>query len=186
VGAASQPATRPDADATTQPTTQPATQATTQPDVGPPAPPATADAAKPEEKDPEPVFKGQPATLLVIGDSDFVRDDLITGEYQQQGGPTSRMGGVFFAQMLDWLAEDQDLLALRSKQVKPRVINFVERNPFAEEESPEAYAERVKATRETVRVVNVIVPPAILLVAGILVLIRRRTQKQTFLASVQD
>jgi ABC-type uncharacterized transport system involved in gliding motility auxiliary subunit len=189
---ASQPASQPAGDAAaSQPAQvgeQPAvaaSQPASQPEVaGPPAP----EAPKPQDdkdKDPEPVFTGKPATLLVIGDADFVRDDLATGEYAQRGGPVSQFGHRFFSNLLDWMAEDEDLLALMSKQASDRKLSFGDRD-LLREETPDQAAQRLKATTKLIRWANIVVPPLILLVIWIAVVIKRRTQKQLFLASVEQ
>ncbi len=96
--------------------------------VGPPAP-KEPDAAEVPAAAPEaaPLAKGERAgRIVMIGDSDFVRDDLVRGDYRQAGGPWSGLGPVFFAQLLDWLAEDRDLLELQSRVPVDRKLAFVD------------------------------------------------------------
>src|SRR5690606_33711542 len=79
-------------------------------EIGPKPAPATDAEAAQAAPPPEPRMRerGERAgRIVVIGDSDFVRDDLVRGEYQQAGGPVSGTSGApFFSYLLDWLAED--------------------------------------------------------------------------------
>jgi ABC-type uncharacterized transport system involved in gliding motility auxiliary subunit len=167
-------------------------------DVGDPLKP---DEAKPERigpeleaKPPEPPAPEEPpaltearagARVVVIGDSDFVRDDLAVGEYARIGGPISRGGPLFFVNLLDWLAQDQDLFELRNKQAGDRTLRFLS---DAESSSTNVRdLEDVVGKRQTVvRTANVVVPPVLLLAFGALVMIRRRGQKREFLARVGE
>ncbi|MGB8657173.1 MAG: GldG family protein [Candidatus Zixiibacteriota bacterium] len=53
--------------------------------------------------------------LVVVGDADFVMDQNIRGTDN----------GAFFLNMVDWLAQDEALIAIRSKQVNPRPLKEV-------------------------------------------------------------
>lgn len=64
-----------------------------------------------------------PGRIVVIGDSDFLRDDFVRGEYQQIGGPASLYGALFFGVMLDWLSQDSDLMSLYAHQPIDRNSN---------------------------------------------------------------
>ncbi len=150
--------------------------------VGPPAPPAPAEAE--EEADPDPVLAStQPGRIVVIGDSDFVRDDFLGGEYSQQGGPVSLYGAAFVGNLIDNLAEDKDLLALRNKKGADRTLRFAEASidgdAFQVREEAEATAERWKW-------LNVVGPFLAIMALWALMAVRRRAAKQSFLASVQS
>lgn len=149
--------------------------------MGPQMPPA---AAAPEApKDPEPIFEGAEAMVVVVGDSDMIRDDLVSMEYDRSGGPISQLGATFFVSMLDWLSEDQDLLALRTKQPMDRRLSFAAAGPFgAAPTNPDELEQRA----EWMRAVNIGGPVVALLAIGIVVWLRRRAQKQSFIAAVES
>jgi len=161
-------------------TAEPETVAAQEPE-GPPAPDA-GESKEQEDEEPEPIMRADSAQLIVIGDSDFVRDDLLTGEYQQQGGPVSETGELFLGNLIDWLAEDQDLLALRKKVIEPRPIRFVEDDPAADRAE---IAAAVNATTNAVRWVNLVVPVGAMLMIWLLTGLQRRRRKQSFVASVE-
>ena len=120
--------------------------------------------------------------IVMIGDSDFVRDDFVKGDYRQAGGPWSSLGPLFFAQLLDWLAEDKDLIALQSRVPVDRTIELVaEQLPGADVRAAE---QALQQKTRLVRLVNWLVPPLLLAVFGLVVFTIRRGQKRRFLASV--
>lgn len=156
------------------------------PDAGPQ--PAKADAkqeAKAVVAEAPMVARGDKSgRILLVGDADFLRDDIVRGDHAQAGGPVSgRSGAPFFAQMLDWLAEDKDLVALQSKVAVDRTLKFVDASS-----SPAAdprLAEQALRTKTTwLRTLNVIVPGALLAAVGLVVFLVRRAQKRTFLSSL--
>lgn len=158
------------------------------PDAGPQPVPA-----KPEPKKGEtpPVAEGPmrtagevPGRIVVIGDSDFLRDDLVRGEHAQAGGPYSmRTAGSFFLQLLDWLAEDQDLVALQSRTAGDRSLKFVADTgtPGAD---PRLAEQALRRKVNWLRALNVVLPGALLAVVGLCVFSVRRAQKRTFLSSL--
>jgi hypothetical protein len=86
--------------------------------------------------------------LVVVGNSDFVGDRYV------DGGP----GGLIFAlNAVDWLAQDEELIAIRSKDRTPPPLQF---------ESGTA--------RDVVKWANVGGMPFLLIVLGAIRLIRRR------------
>ena len=120
--------------------------------------------------------------IVVIGDSDFVRDDFVGGQYAQQGGPVSVLGGAFFNSLLDWLAEDSDLVALQSHVATDRTMQFLgDATPGAD---PRAIEQALTAKLRWLRWLNVILPVALLSVFGLVVFSVRRAQKRAFLESV--
>lgn len=168
---------------------QPDPQPPTEPEIGPPAPPkeqlqdADLD-APPVEPEPDPIARGTaPGRIVVVGDSDFLRDDLVRGDHAQRGGPYSLLGAAFWLSLLDWLAQDRDLLALQSRAPVDRALRFVEPEPGA---VPGLEQER-RVQRKIARVLwlNVLVPPALLALIGFGVFLLRRSQKRSFLESVQ-
>ena len=148
---------------------------------GPPAPAEAVEEDK--DKDPDPIFKATAAgRLIVIGDSDFIRDDLTRQEYGQAGGPVSRFGLAFFGNLVDEIAGDSDLLALRNKSVPDRRINFVEGGI---ETDPAQLDEQVRTAGDFWRWFNIVGPFGAIMVIWLVSGLRRRARKQSFLASVQ-
>jgi ABC-type uncharacterized transport system involved in gliding motility auxiliary subunit len=141
------------------------------------------DAPKPPPE-PEPFLKGdKPGRIVMIGDSDFVRDDLVRGDYHQAGGPYSTMGAVFFLGLLDWIAEDSDLVALQARVPIDRTLKLVE-----EQATPNADArlqeQTLRSKTSWLRGLNVVLPAGLLAAFGLCVFLVRRAQKRTFLASL--
>lgn len=160
------------------------------PNAGPQPPDQTADAAKADAAapaapaEPAPVARGDaPGRILLIGDSDFLRDDVVGGQYAQAGGPVSaRTAPAFFAGLLDWLAEDKDLVALQSKVAGDRTLRFVDElaTPSAD---PRVAEQALRSKTSMLRAVNVLAPAALLAALGLVVFFVRRAQKRTFLST---
>ncbi|MFT4515552.1 MAG: ABC-type uncharacterized transport system involved in gliding motility auxiliary subunit [Planctomycetota bacterium] len=122
--------------------------------------------------------------IVVVGDSTFLRDDVLGQDYLPIGGPYSGdMAMPFFAQMLDWLSDDRDLVDLQSRVPADRTLALVESTTKANEDPRDAeQALRSKTTRLVT--LNVLVPCLLLLTFGLLVWRIRRNQKRAFLASL--
>jgi hypothetical protein len=118
----------------------------------------------------------------MIGDSDFIRDDLLRGDYRQVGGPNSLLGGGFFVQLLDWLAEDPDLLALLSRAAPDRTLHFVGTEETVGAD-PRLTEQAVRRKTVLLRGINIGVPAVVLGLFGLFVWLVRRTQKRSFLSS---
>ncbi len=158
---------------------------------GPPPPP------KPEPQDPEqdpdreadPVYRAvAPGRLVVVGDADFLRDDLIGSmakgfPYQRIGGPVSSFGRPFFVNMLDWLHQESDLNALHNRNLTTRMLVFAEQSPT---EPIEQFSQRLTAKISVLRWGNILVPPLLLVVLGCVLGLVRRSQKKSFLSSVEN
>lgn len=157
-------------------------------EFGPPAPPdRTArgrdDATVPNEPDPIAVA-GAPGRIVLIGDATFVRDDVLRGEYAQLGGPVSGGRALrFFLNLVDWLNEDQDLIALQSRTATDRSMTLVEPNsgPGAD---PRDSEQRLRSKVALLVWGNVLLPCALLFLFGLVVWVTRRAQKRRFLASL--
>jgi ABC-type uncharacterized transport system involved in gliding motility auxiliary subunit len=160
------------------------------PAQGPPPPPDEAAAkgdGKPKDQEPEPVTKGTKAAhLVVIGDSDFVRDDLLQQVYAQRGGPVSMLGLAFWNSVLDWLSQDQDLLALNKRTAPDRALRFVADELIASSSTPQEREQRVARKVRLVQWLNILLPVFILSMIGLAVFLIRRGQKHSFLQSVND
>ncbi len=157
--------------------------------VGPPLP---GEAAVGEDKDKDPPFlaKAAPsAQLVVVGDADFLRDDFVSGAYTQGGralvyGPVSdARAPLFFRALLDWLIEDYDLVALHNKIGTDRTVRLGQQDVMRGE-SAEAFLQRVSKKTAFVQWANVLGPAAFLLIAWLLVAIRRSQRKAAFLRAV--
>ncbi len=125
----------------------------------------------------------RPGRIVVIGDSDFVRDDFVRGDYRQAGGPFSVMGGMFFLQLLDWLADDRDLVDLQSRVPTDRTLKLVaaEVDPIAQARNGE---QAVRSKTTWLIAANVLVPSGLLVLFGLVLWLLRRAQKRTFLSSI--
>jgi len=156
------------------------------PAVGPELPPpADAGAGRNKDADPEPrTVAAEGARLLVVGDSEMVRDDLLTGQYARIGGPYSQAGATFFAHLLDNLSGDRELLALYRRYVPSRGQSYAERD--LANEPQEAFERRVRATEWWWRSVNVMLPILCLVVLGGGVAMVRRRQKRQFLGETHQ
>lgn len=158
--------------------------------VGPEPPPELVRSAKDKDKaaapaapEPDMVAGGDEAgRIVIVGDSDFIRDDLVSQTHAQAGGPVSVLGPAFFSNMLDWLAEDRDLVALQSRVTTDRTLKFID--DLAPGTDPRTAEQQMAAKTGALRSFNVIFPVVLLLVFGALVFVFRRAQKRTFLESV--
>ena len=135
----------------------------------------------------EAAMKSQSASkgrIVVVGDATFLRDDVLGGDYRPIGGPSSGdMAMPFFAQMLDWLSDDRDLVDLQSRVPADRTLALVESASNANEDPRDAEQALRSKTMRLVTL-NVLVPSFVLLTFGLLVWRIRRNQKRAFLASL--
>lgn len=92
-------------------------------------------------KDDPRVDSTEDAKIVVIGDSEFISDSLISGSEQN---PT------FFLNMVEWLSSSKDLLEIRSKNVTQRPLDITE-----------------EGERIFVKIINVGLVPVILVGFGI-------------------
>jgi ABC-type uncharacterized transport system involved in gliding motility auxiliary subunit len=123
-----------------------------------------------------------PGRILLIGDSDFLRDDVVRDNYRI-GGPSSvHVAGGFFPLLLDWLARDSDLVALFTKEQVDRRLKFVD--TMASTTDPRVQEQVLRRKTTWLRALNVLVPVALLSAFGLVVFFVRRAQKRTFLASL--
>lgn len=152
-------------------------------EAGPPPPPPAADAPKVPDEAPPLQRAEKPGRIVMLGDADFLRDDFVRGDYRQLGGPWSAFGPSFFAQLLDWLAEDRDLIELQARVPVDRTLKLVEDQAIAGGDA--RVAEQALRRKTTwLRAVNVVLPCALLAAFGFLVWSVRRAQKRAFLASL--
>jgi len=158
------------------------------PEIGPSP---QAPAAEDKDADPPTIEVAPPdAQLVVIGDTDFVRDDLVGGVYGGAGsgnagpGPFSRMGETFFANLIEYLTEDTELQELRDRGLVDRSLEFVARDMASEGQAD--YQRRAQDRAFTWQMLNLVAPIAVLLSLAALVWLRRRRQKRRFLASTRQ
>jgi len=148
---------------------------------GPPSP--KQEPKKPERpKLPATLTKSEKKSdIVVIGDASPFRDDFLMGLPPQPLGPNSRAALPFFLNLLDWMALDTDLAALRAQRDVDRKLYFVS----PEENLSPAEAERAIASRKSfLRWLNVLLPTVILLSVGLFLLVKRSSEKRHFLAGV--
>ncbi|MEC7724467.1 MAG: Gldg family protein, partial [Planctomycetota bacterium] len=124
-----------------------------------------------------------PGRIVMIGDATFLRDDMLSGSLRQQGGPFSAYGLVFFAQMLDWLSEDRDLIALQTRVPTDRTLEFVE-GEIASKADPRDAEQALRSKTRALVAWNVALPSLLLAGFGVAVWLIRRNQKRAFLASL--
>ncbi len=102
------------------------------------------------------VTESSDTRMVVIGDG-----NMLQGQYMQQGGPNL----VLFLNLIDWLSQDTDLLAIRSRDAAVRPLD-----PNITDE-----------TKQRVKLANMIVPPALVLLLGAVRWNRRRKRKEVTL-----
>ncbi|MEC7583560.1 MAG: Gldg family protein [Planctomycetota bacterium] len=170
-----------------KPGQDPVSEKPEQPEMGPPAPPE-AEASEVPEPDPEAAQLTEATAagrIVAIADSDFIRDDLLRGDYRQLGGPVSLNGLQFFAQLLDWISQDDDLVALQSRIPVDRKLQLVD--VVADQPEDPRDAELYLLGKTAVLVfLNATVPCVLLLVLGLSVFVSRRAQKRSFLQSTDN
>ena len=103
-------------------------------------------------------------------------------QYAQLGGPVSLFGLAFFSNLLDWLAEDQDLVALQSRATTDRTLKFVE--DAAPNADPRVVEQQLATKMQVLKAANVVLPCLLLAAFGLLVFLFRRAQKRSFLESI--
>ncbi len=152
--------------------------------IGPDPDAAAGTTEAPAADEPAPIFVARPgARLIVIGDSDFIRDDLVSGAYQQLGGPVSTIGRLFFVNLLDWLAEDRDLFDLRVKHFADRQQRYVT-DVGMNANSARRLEEQKDSRVFWVRFLNIALPPLLLIGFGVGLGVMRRIKKQNFLLTL--
>ena len=89
--------------------------------------------------------------LIFVGDGDFVKDN-----YRM-----NQSTATFFLNMVDWLAQDEDLIAIRSRSITDRPLKEI---------SP--------GSRKAVKYANVLGTPLLVIVAGLIHWRMRRSRKK--------
>ena len=158
------------------------------PPEGPPVPMVEPVGEDPD-REPDPLLGAvAPARVVVIGDADFLRDDLVGGPKgfpYGQFGPVSPSGRAFFVGMLDWIYQDDDLVALHNRAISARVMSFAEQDTLGGERT-EQFRERLTSKVSTLRWLNILVPPLLLLAFGAILALSRHAQKKTFLSAMES
>lgn len=91
--------------------------------------------------------------IVVIGDSDFIIDDLLSGSEQNP---------IFFVNLIEWLASAEDLISIRSKNIETRPLQVV----------PESQKFLIKAA-------NIFVVPILTIAIGITYNILRKKKESS-------
>jgi gliding-associated putative ABC transporter substrate-binding component GldG len=91
--------------------------------------------------------------MIVFGEGNFLQ-----GQYMQSGGPNL----VMFLNALDWMAQDTDLLAIRSREAAIRPLD-----PNISDE-----------TKQTVKIANMAIPPLLVLLLGLYRWTSRRNRRK--------
>ncbi|MDA1263853.1 MAG: hypothetical protein O2816_02100, partial [Planctomycetota bacterium] len=76
-----------------------------------------------------PLAAGKPASLVVFGDADWLRDDRTESSYPFLNAPGN---ATLLMNVLDWLALDEELIALRRKSPIERSLRDFEREAHEE------------------------------------------------------
>src|SRR5690606_16485461 len=95
-------------------------------------------------------------------------------------------GGIaraFFQTLLAWLTQERDLQGLLNKVATDRTLKFVDRKEGSLE-TAEELRQRRERRQGWLAWGNIFGPPVVLLLFGLGVLLRRRTQKRAFLARI--
>ena len=95
----------------------------------------------------------------------------------------SAYGLVFFAQMLDWLSEDRDLIALQTRVPTDRKLQFVA-DDVDSKQDPRDAEEALRSKTRALVAWNVALPSLLLAAFGVVLWNIRRNQKRAFLASL--
>ena len=92
------------------------------------------------------------ARIMVVGEGNFPQDPFLGG-----GGP----GLNFMLNIVDWLAQDEDLIQIRAREVSTRPL-----------------ADVSAGTKEFVKYANILAPPILVILLGIAMWMFRRARKQ--------
>ena len=159
--------------------------------------PVLAGGAQPAGEPAEPRLERAPETadLLVIGDATFLRDDFYGFDYLRQvkgaggvamyGPVDGKQGGpqFFFKNLLDWLAQERDLLALQNKLPTDRTMILLSRDE-AGGETAEEFGDRALARQKLIQGISGFGPAVLLTLFGFAVWVHRRRQKRAFLSTL--
>jgi len=155
-------------------------------DAGPPPPETKPEDVPPAPPEAEPLRKATaPGRIVMIGDADFIRDDFVRGDYRQLGGPLSALGPLFFSQLLDWLAEDRDLVELQSRVPVDRSMKFVDPDSLPNND-PRTAEQAVRSKTTRLLALNILLPGVLLSAFGFVVFLVRRGQKRSFHQSLSN
>ncbi|MEE9128341.1 MAG: Gldg family protein, partial [Planctomycetota bacterium] len=173
-------------------------EAEQKPDTVGPLPAGKQPAPDPQKEPPMLAKATKPGSLLVIGDADFVRDDYLSPAYSQPApksvppvviGPMPKdwqrpeRAARFFMNVLSWLAEEEDLLELNNKTPTDRTLTLLTHDS-AGGESARDFQERLESRTGWIRRANTLFPCLLLVLAGVIIALRRRSQKVAFLNSL--
>ena len=92
-----------------------------------------------------------PTRLVVVGDGDFVNESIVP----PNGGSTQ-----FGLNLVDWLAQDEALLSIRSKSIEPRTLR-----------------DTSEGMRPVIKYANMLGPLLIVVLFGLVRWHRRRTRQ---------
>ena len=89
----------------------------------------------------EPVYTSPSTRIVAIGDGNFVADTYLS----------SRTSADFFLNMVDWLAQDESLIHIRTREITSRPL-----------------ADMSEAARRMVKYVNIFLPGLLVIIAGVI------------------
>ena len=108
--------------------------------------------------------------LMLISDSKFLADDA---------GMSVDENMIFLMNVVDYLAGDQDLIALRSREVTSRPLDILQLDPTDEQRYSQDEKERMKdKTKKRWKFANMILPSALIIGFGFFRLKREKNQAE--------
>jgi gliding-associated putative ABC transporter substrate-binding component GldG len=115
---------------------------------------------KPEQEDgsqlPDMPAEAKPSRLIIVGDTDFATSFMNVTD--------ARSNIEFFIQAADWMSNDDDIIGIRSKESRSNRLDRI------------IDLEKRSASMRFAQIVNVFLIPLLVIIAGLLLAWRRRTQ----------
>jgi len=108
--------------------------------------------------------------LLLVSDSKFLSDDA---------GMSVDENMIFLMNVVDYLAGDQDLISLRSREVTSRPLNILQLDPADEQRYSQDEKDRMKdKTKKRWKFANMVLPSALIIGFGVFRLRREKNEAE--------
>ena len=108
--------------------------------------------------------------LLLVSDSKFLSDDA---------GMSVNENMIFLMNVVDYLAGDQDLISLRSREVTSRPLNILQLDPADEQRYSQDEKDRMKdKTKKRWKFANMVLPSALIIGFGVFRLRREKNEAE--------
>ncbi|MFQ5504273.1 MAG: Gldg family protein [Planctomycetota bacterium] len=118
--------------------------------------------------------------IVVIGDASMFRDDFLRG-LPPFRTPNSQIALPFFMNLLDWMALDTDLVELRNHRDVDRRLEFVSPDLNL---NPKEQDRMVASKKSFLRWLNVLGPVILLLGFGLMLWVKRSSERRRFFYEV--